>query len=70
MSICFDAVIEIRGVNPFVAVSSSQADALKRGWRKPLPVLVSINGDSAIAWKTNMMPDGKGNFYLYLHGNM
>jgi hypothetical protein len=70
MSICVDAVIEIRGVNPFVAVSSSQAGALKPGWRKPLPVLVSINGDSAIAWRTNMMPDGKGNFYLYLHGNM
>jgi len=70
MSICVDAVIEIRGVNPFVAVSSSQADALKPGWRKPLPVVVRINGDSAIAWRTNMMPDGNGNFYLYLHGNM
>ena len=70
MSICFEAVIEIRGVNPFVGVSSAQAEALKPGWRKPLPVLVSINGDSAIAWRTNMMPDGNGNFYLYLHGNM
>ena len=70
MSICFEAVIEIRGVNPFVGVSSAQAEALKPGWRKPLPVLVSINGDSAIAWRTNMMPGGNGNFYLYLHGNM
>jgi hypothetical protein len=70
MSICLDAVIEIRGVNPFVGVSSSRAEALKPGWRKPLPVLVRINGDSAITWRTNMMPDGNGNFYLYLHGNM
>jgi hypothetical protein len=70
MSICVDTVIEIRGVNPFVAVSASQASTLKPGWRKPLPVLVRINGDSAIAWRTNMMPDGNGNFYLYLHGNM
>ena len=22
------------------------------------------------AWRTNMMPDGNGNFYLYLHGSM
>jgi hypothetical protein len=70
MSICLDAVIEIRGVNPFVGVSSSQANGVKPGWRKPLPVLVRINGDSATAWKTNMMPGGNGNFYLYLHGNM
>jgi hypothetical protein len=70
MAICFDAVIEIRGVNPFVGVRSPQADTLKPGWRKPLPVLVHINGDSANVWRTNMMPDGKGNFYLYLHGNM
>jgi hypothetical protein len=70
MSLRLDTVIKIRGVNPFVGVSSSQANALKPGCRKPLPVLVRINGDSAAAWRTNMMPDGKGNFYLYLHGSM
>jgi hypothetical protein len=70
MSICLDAVIEIRGVNPFVAVSASQANALQPGWRKPLPVVVRLHGDSATAWRTNMMPDGSGNFYLYLHGTM
>jgi hypothetical protein len=70
MSVCFDAVIEIQGVNPFVGVSSSQANSLKPGWRKPLPVLVRIHGQSATAWRTNMMPDGNGNFYLYLHGSM
>jgi Domain of unknown function (DUF1905)/Bacteriocin-protection, YdeI or OmpD-Associated len=70
MSLCLDTVIEIRGVNPFVGVSSSQANTLKPGWRKPLPVLVRINGDSATAWRTNMMPGGNGDFYLYLHGAM
>jgi uncharacterized protein DUF1905/bacteriocin resistance YdeI/OmpD-like protein len=70
MPLCLDTVIEIRGVNPFIRVSSSRADTLKPGWRKPLPVLVRINGDSATAWRTNMMPDGNGNFYLYLHGGM
>jgi hypothetical protein len=70
MSIWLDAVIQIRGINPFVKVSSSQANALKPGWRRPLPVVVRIGGDSTIAWRTNMMPDGTGNFYLYLHGSM
>jgi hypothetical protein len=70
MSVCFDAVVEIQGVNPFVGVSSSQASSLKLGWRKPLPVLVRFHGQSATAWRTNMMPDGHGNFYLYLHGGM
>jgi hypothetical protein len=70
MSVCFDADIEIQGVNPFVRVSSSQANSLKPGWRKPLPVLVRIHEQSAPAWRTNMMPDGNGNFYLYLHGGM
>jgi uncharacterized protein DUF1905/bacteriocin resistance YdeI/OmpD-like protein len=70
MSICFDTIIEIRGVNPFVGVSSSQAHAFRPGWRKPLPVLVRTNGRPATPWRTNMMPDGNGNFYLYLHGSM
>ena len=70
MSLCLDTVIKIRGVNPFVGVSSSQANTLKPGWRKPLQVLVCVNGDSATAWRTNLMPDGNGNFYLYLHGGM
>jgi hypothetical protein len=70
MSVCVDGVIEIRGVNPYVAVNSSQANTLKPGWRKPLPVVVRIDGDSATVWRTNMMPDGSGNFYLYLHGKM
>ena len=70
MSVCFDAVIEMQGVNPFVEVSASQANLLKPGWRKALPVVVRIHGPSATAWRTNMMPDGNGNFYLYLYGSM
>jgi hypothetical protein len=70
MSIRLDTTIEIQGVNPFVRVSSSQANSLKPGWRKPLPVLVHINDQLTAAWRTNMMPDGNGNFYLYLHGSM
>ncbi len=70
MSVCFDAVIEMQGVNPFVEVSASQANLLKPGWRKALPVVVRIHGPSATAWRTNMMPDGNGNFYLYLHGSV
>jgi hypothetical protein len=70
MSICFDTIIGIQGVNPFVGVSSAQANSLKPGWRKPLPVLVRINGQPATPWRTNMMPNGNGNFFLYLHGSM
>jgi hypothetical protein len=67
MAIVFDAVIQIRGINPFVEVSSSVASTLKPGWRKPLPVLVRINGKPSDPWRVNMMPMGNGNFYLYLH---
>lgn len=70
MAIVFDAVIQIRGINPFVEVSSSRADVLKPGWRKPLPVLVRINGKPDDSWRVNMMPAGNGNFYLYLHDSI
>ena len=66
----FTAVIKIRGVNPFVLVSALRANAIKPGWRKPLPVLVRINGEPADAWHINMMPVGDGSFYLYLHGDI
>src|SRR6266436_6197896 len=64
----FKAVVKIRGINPFIAVSASRARALKPGWRKPLPVLLRINGKPADASRTNMMPAGDGSFYLYLNG--
>ena len=66
----FSAVIKIRGVNPFILVGASRAKAIKRGWRKPLPVLVRINGKPPKAWRINMMPVGNGSFYLYLHGEI
>jgi hypothetical protein len=36
--------------------------------KKPLPVLVQINGKPDMPWRINMMPAGDGRFYLYLHG--
>jgi hypothetical protein len=66
----FIAVIEIRGVNPFILVSAPRANGIKPGWRKPLPVLVRINGKPAKAGRINMMPVGNGSFYLYLHGDI
>src|SRR5258708_17828326 len=70
MTTGFTAVIKIRGVNPFILVSASRANAIKPGWRKPLPVLVRVNGKPANAWRINMMPVGNGSFYLYLHGDI
>src|ERR1700756_2865592 len=40
---------------------------LKKNWRKPLPVLVRINGKPKQSWRINMMPTGDGSFYLYVH---
>lgn len=64
----FRDVVKIRGINPFVSVNAARAGALRQGWRRPLPVLVRINGKPADAWRTNMMPSGDGGFYLYLNG--
>ena len=66
----FTAVIKIRGVNPFILVSAARANAIQPGWRKPLPVLVRINGKPESSWRINMMPVGNGSFYLYLHGDI
>jgi Domain of unknown function (DUF1905)/Bacteriocin-protection, YdeI or OmpD-Associated len=70
MTTGFTAVIKIRGGNPYILVSASRAKAIKPGWRKPLPVLVRVNGKPANAWRINMMPVGNGSFYLYLHGDI
>jgi hypothetical protein len=64
----FQGRIQIRGINPFVEVSAARAEALKPGWRKPLPVLVRIDGKPTEAVSTNMMPAGDGSFLLYLNG--
>lgn len=49
----FTSVIKIRGVNPFILVSTLRANAIKLGWRKALPVLVRINGRPEKAWRIN-----------------
>jgi hypothetical protein len=66
----FSAVMKIFNGNPYVHVSAARADALKPGWRKPLPVLVRINGKPNPPWRINLMPRGNGSFYLYLHGDV
>lgn len=62
--------ILIRGFNPYVLVSREQAERIKPGWRKPLPVVVRINGQPSEPWHINMMPRGDGSFYLYLHNEV
>lgn len=67
----FRARIKIRDGNPYVDISRARARALKPGWRRPIPVLVRINGEpSAKPWRINLMPKGTGGFYLYLHGDV
>lgn len=70
-SLCFAAVVKIRGINPYVDVSARRAGRIRRNWRKPMPVLVRINGKPAQKpWRINMMPVGNGSFYLYLHNSV
>jgi Domain of unknown function (DUF1905)/Bacteriocin-protection, YdeI or OmpD-Associated len=66
----FRALIEIRGINPYVLVSAEQAARLKRNWRKPMPVRIQVNGKPDIPWRVNLMPVGDGSFYLYLQGQV
>jgi hypothetical protein len=66
----FQAKIEIREGNPYVLVSAARAGTLKPGWRKPMPVLVQVNGLPVTPWKINLMPTGDGAYYLYLHGDV
>ncbi len=66
----FTSLIEISDGNPYIPLTSAQAKAIKPDWRKPLPVLVRINGKPAEPWRINMMPVGDGSFYLYLHGDV
>jgi hypothetical protein len=66
----FTGIIEIRNGNPYLLVSALRAKAIKAGWRRPLPVLLRINGNPDRLWRINMMPVGNGDFYLYLHGDI
>jgi hypothetical protein len=67
-ALVFASAMKIRDSNPYIDISAARAAALKPGWRKPLPVLVRINGMPETPWRINMMPKGDGGFYLYLHG--
>lgn len=66
----FPATIRIRGINPYVPVGRARAAALKPGWRGPMPVRVRVDGAPSRPWRINMMPDGRGGFYLYLRGDV
>lgn len=66
----FRARIRVRIGNPYVHISRARAAVLKKGWRKPLPVLVRIYGKPRPPWRINLMPIGNGAFYLYLHGDV
>ncbi len=66
----FTGEMRLRGVNPYVVVTKTQAAQLAADWRRPMPVLVRVNSQPKEAWHINMMPVGNGDFYLYLHGNV
>ena len=66
----FTCPIKIISVNPYVLVSAALAKKLKAGWRKPMPLLLRINGGPEKPCRVNMMPKGNGSFYLYLHGEI
>ena len=70
MTVCtpcleFTATIKVRGINPFVHVSAARAKRIRPDWRRPMPVLVRIDGVEEQR-QVNMMPVGDGSFYLYL----
>lgn len=66
----FRATMRIVDGNPYVLVSAARARALRPGWRRPMPVLVKIDGQPKPPWRINLMPIGDGRFYLYLHGDV
>lgn len=68
-SLSFKSIMKIYNGNPYILVTVAQAKKLQPGWKKPLPVLVQINGKPDEPWRINMMPIGNGSFYLYLHGD-
>lgn len=60
----------IRDGNPYVPVTEAEAAGLRRGWRRAMPVLLTLNGKPDPPWRINLMPAGDGSFYLYLHGSV
>jgi hypothetical protein len=69
-SLRFRSLIEINNINPYVLVSARRAARLRKGWRRPLPVCIRVNGKPEKPWRINLMPVGDGSFYLYLHGDV
>jgi hypothetical protein len=69
-SLRFRSRIEINNINPYVLVSARRATRIRKGWRKPLPVRIRVNGKPEKPWRINLMPVGNGSFYLYLHGDV
>lgn len=69
-SLHFSAVIKIRDGNPYILVDENLATQLRKDWKKPMPVLIQVNGEPQKPWQINMMPTGEGSFYLYLHGDV
>lgn len=70
MKLRFVSTILIRGINPYVPVSAARAADLRPGWRRPMPVLIRVNGKPRSPCRINMLPCGDGGFYLYLHGEV
>ncbi|MFO1184461.1 MAG: DUF1905 domain-containing protein [Bauldia sp.] len=60
--------VAIRGINPYVTVPAELAERLKAGWRKAMPVRAWLNGRPREGWPINLMPNGDGDFTLYLRG--
>ena len=66
----FSSLIEIREGNPYILVERLLAEQVKTGWKRPMPVIITVNGEPKDGWHINMMPVGNGDFYLYLHGDV
>jgi hypothetical protein len=71
MVLRFRGKIQITGLNPYLHVNAARARTLQSGWRRPMPVLIRINGaPRSQPWRTNMMPVGDGAFLLYLQNTV
>lgn len=66
----FSVIIEIREGNPYVFINKDMATEIKPNWKRPMPVIITVNGKPKDGWRINMMPVGDGSFYLYLHGDV
>lgn len=64
----FTGQIELRGINPYVMVSEARAQQIRPDWKRPIPVMVQVNGQPEPPARVNMMPAGDGSFLLYLNG--